>query len=290
MRAASEGGGEWISVPLREVTSRPFLSIVVPAYNEQAVIGRFIDSVRSELPTFGVTWEAVIVDDGSADETVTIVRAAAKADERIRLIEAPHRGKGAAVRQGFLAAYGQWVLMADADLSMPWNNLPRFLTAASERDPPQIVIGSREAPGAQRTGEAWSRRISGRVFNAVVRVFAVPGVRDSQCGYKMLSADAVAALAPLLTVDGFAFDVELLYLARLAGFRIREVGITCHCRQDSRVRMRAGIASVMDVMRVRMKGRTRRLHDAAATSYSETPAHPVPASSRDTHRDSSCTP
>ena len=272
------------------MTSRPFLSIVVPAYNEQAVIGRFIDSVRAELPTFSVAWEVIIVDDGSVDGTVTIVRHAAKADDRIRLVEAPHRGKGAAVRQGFVVARGDWVLMADADLSMPWDNLPRFLAVASERDAPQIVIGSREAPGAQRTGEAWSRRISGRVFNAVVRMFAVPGIRDSQCGYKMLSADAVTALTPQLTIDGFAFDVELLYLARLAGFRIREVGITCHCRQDSRVRVRAGIASMLDVMRVKMKSRARGFQDVAATSYSGPPAHPAPASSRDTHRGSSCTP
>jgi dolichyl-phosphate beta-glucosyltransferase len=99
------------------------------------------------------------------------------------------------------------------------------------------------------------RRIIGRVFNGLVRVVAVPGIRDSQCGYKLLSADAVAVLAPQLTLDGFAFDVELLYLARLAGFRIREVGITCHCRQDSRVRIRAGVLSFVDVMRVRMRAR-----------------------------------
>jgi len=97
--------------------------------------------------------------------------------------------------------------------------------------------------------------VSGRIFNALVRLFAVPGIRDSQCGYKMLSAQAVATLAPHLTIDGFAFDVELFYRARLAGFRIREVGITCHCRQDSHVRVRAGIASVLDVLRIRFKGR-----------------------------------
>ena len=237
------------------VAGRPFLSIVVPAYNEQSVIGRFIDSVRSELPPYNITWEAIVVDDGSADETVRIVRDAASVDERVHVIAAAHRGKGAAVREGFLAARGEWVLMADADLSMPWNNLQRFLTVASERNAPEIIIGSREAPGAERTGETRVRRISGRVFNALVRLFAVPGIRDSQCGYKMLSADAVAALAPHLTIDGFAFDVELLYLARLAGFAIREVGIACHCRQDSRVRVRAGIMSFLDVLRVRFQTR-----------------------------------
>ena len=262
--------------------SRPFLSIVVPAYNEQAVIGRLLASVRRDVARIGVTWEAIIVDDGSVDETVARVREAAKGDDRIRLIEAAHRGKGAAVREGFLAARGAWVLMADADLSMPWDNLSRFLDmidrgpdpstssgsprAASRGDKVRaarvdVIIGSREAPGAQRTGEAWSRRVSGRVFNALVRAFAVPGIRDSQCGYKMLSADAVAALTPHLTVDGFAFDVELLYLARLAGFRIHEVGITCHCRQDSRVRLWAGIASVVDVLRVRLKPRAVMIPD-----------------------------
>jgi glycosyltransferase involved in cell wall biosynthesis len=237
------------------VAQRPFLSIVVPAYNEEAVIGRFIASVRSDVERTGLTWESIIVDDGSSDRTRAIARDASNADGRIRLVEAPHRGKGAAVRQGLIAAHGEWVLMADADLSMPWDNLSRFLDAAAEQNGPQVIIGSREAPGAARIGESRGRRVSGRIFNALVRIFALPGIRDSQCGYKMLSAEAVTTLAPHLTIDGFAFDVELLYLARLAGFRIREVGITCHCRQDSRVRVRAGLASVFDVLRIRMKGR-----------------------------------
>lgn len=270
-----------MSVPLRRVLPRPFLSIVVPAYNEQAVIGRFIESVRTDVARHQVTWEAIVVDDGSTDGTVRIAREAAHADDRIRVVEAPHRGKGAAVREGFLAARGEWVLMADADLSMPWDNLSRFLSAIAQPDAPEIVIGSREAPGAQRTGEAWKRRISGRVFNALVRIFAVPGIRDSQCGYKMLSGQAVAALAPKLTIEGFAFDVEMLYLARRAGFRIREVGITCHCRHDSRVRVGAGIASIIDVMRVRLKNRS--------TSYTGPQGHPAPASSPDRRRGSSYT-
>jgi len=249
---------------IAEVVRPLFLSIVVPAYNEQSVIGRFIDSVRSELSRCSFEWETIIVDDGSVDETVRIVRAAMQSDERIRLLEAPHRGKGAAVRQGLLAARGEWVLMADADLSMPWDNLPRFLTIARAANAPQIIIGSREAPGAQRTGETWRRRVSGRVFNAVVRLFAVPGIRDSQCGYKMLSAQTVATLVPHLTLDGFAFDVELLYLARLAGLRIHEVGIVCHCRHDSRVRVKAGVISFLDVMRMRL--RRREPFIAAASS------------------------
>ena len=250
------------------VSERPLLSIVVPAYNEEAVIGRFIQSVHAEVSPLGVRWEILVVDDGSADATVTIVRDAARVDGRVRLLETAHRGKGAAVRQGFLASQGEWVFMADADLSMPWNNLHRFLDMAAEQPPPQVIIGSREAPGAQRTGEAWSRRFSGRVFNALVRLFAVPGIYDSQCGYKMLSAEAVTALAPHLTIDGFAFDVELLYLARLAGFEIREVGIICHCRQDSRVRVRLGVAAVVDVLRVRLNMRRAIINTGASRAGS----------------------
>lgn len=245
------------------VSERPLLSIVVPAYNEEAVIGRFIQSVRAEVSPLGLTWEILVVDDGSADATVTIVREAAQADGRVRLLETAHRGKGAAVRQGFLASRGEWVLMADADLSMPWDNLHRFLDTTADQPLPQVIIGSREAPGAQRTGEAWSRRVSGRVFNALVRLFAVPGIYDTQCGYKMLSAEAVAAIAPHLTIDGFAFDVELLYLARLAGFEIREVGIICHCRRDSRVRVRLGVAAVVDVLRVRLNARRATIGSGA---------------------------
>jgi dolichyl-phosphate beta-glucosyltransferase len=231
---------------IAEVVRPLFLSIVVPAYNEQSVIGRFIDSVRSELGRCSFDWEAIIVDDGSVDDTLQIVRAA--------------------MRQGFLAARGEWVLMADADLSMPWDNLPRFLAIATDANAPQIIIGSREAPGAQRSGETWRRRVSGRAFNAVVRLFAVPGVRDSQCGYKMLSAQAVSALAPHLTLDGFAFDVELLYLARLAGLRIREVGIVCHCRPDSRVRVKAGLISFLDVMRMRLRRRGTFIATASSST------------------------
>ena len=264
------------------VTDRPRLSIVVPAYNEEAVIGRFIESVRTDVSPLGVTWEILVVDDGSADKTAAIVRDASRADGRVQLLETAHRGKGAAVREGFLAARGEWVLMADADLSMPWDNLRRFFDVAAEDPAPQVIIASREAPGAQRTGETWKRRISGRVFNALVRLVAVPGIHDTQCGYKMLSAEAVAALAPNLTIDGFAFDVELLYLARRAGFQIREVGIICHCRQESRVRVRLGVEAVADIVRVRLNARP--------TSYSARRPLPGPASSPDRPRDSSCTP
>lgn len=231
---------------------RPHLSVVVPTYNEEQRIGAFISEIAAEATRLGVSCEVVVADDGSGDRTREIVRTVAAGDGRVRLVEAPHRGKGAAVRRGFAAARGNWIFMADADLSMPPDNLERFLDAVRRPPVPHIVIGSREASGAKRIDEPWSRHMIGRLFNLLVQAVAVPGIHDTQCGYKLLSADAVTTLTPHLTIDGFAFDVELLMLARRAGFDVREVGITWYCRRDTRVRMGRGAAAFMDVVRVRL--------------------------------------
>jgi dolichyl-phosphate beta-glucosyltransferase len=239
--------------------AHPFLSVIVPTLNEEADIEACLSRLRQELETHGTTWEIVVSDDGSTDRTRPIVEACAAADSRIRCIAAPHEGKGAAVRRGLLAATGQWRFMADADLSMPPDNLRRFLEAigVDEASRPEIVIGSREAPGAQRVGEPWTRHAIGRVFNWIVRLFAVPGIRDTQCGYKLFSARAAATIAPRLTLPGFAFDVELLHLARQSGFPVREVGIVWNCRADSRVRIGRGAAAFADVLRIRWRHRER---------------------------------
>ncbi len=240
------------------MSERPHLSIVVPAFNEEAVIGHFIESVKTEIARMEMTWEIVVADDGSQDRTGAIVREVARQDARVRLLALAHRGKGAALRDGIRAARGSWVFMADADLSMPWDNLPRFLDPATRDGGPHVVIGSREAIGAERTGDSLGRRASGRVFNAMVRLIALPGLQDTQCGYKLLSAEAATALGPHLTIDGFAFDVELLVLARLAGFHILEVGITCRSRHDSRVRVGAAVAAFFDILRVEWNSRRGR--------------------------------
>jgi dolichyl-phosphate beta-glucosyltransferase len=245
--------------------ARPLVSVVVPAFNEEASIGQCIAALGAALDRLGASWELLVVDDGSGDRTRTIVGAAAQRDGRVRLIELPHRGKGSAVRHGFQSARGEWIFMADADLSMPPDNIRRFLAAVSREPVPHIVIGSREAPGSERIGEPWTRHVIGRIFNRVAQAIAVPGIQDTQCGYKLLSADAAAALASHMTLNGFAFDVELLYLARRAGYDVREIGITWHCRTDSRVRIGRGAAAFADVVRVQLnaqRGQYARLLDA----------------------------
>jgi hypothetical protein len=150
-----------------------------------------------------------------------------------------------------LEAIGAWRFMADADLSMPPDNIGRFFAVLRESPSTDILIGSREAIGSRRIGEPWRRHAAGRLFNYLAQALGVPGIRDTQCGFKMFSAEAARALFPQTTIDGFAFDVELLFLARRSGFRIKEVGIEWHCRVDSRVSLWRGIAAFGDIVRVR---------------------------------------
>jgi glycosyltransferase involved in cell wall biosynthesis len=234
------------------------LSVVIPAYNESSRLLDTVHRCRNWLQASVPTWELIVVDDGSEDDTRAIAGEMAERDPRIRVIAAAHGGKGAAVRRGMLAARGRWCFFADADLSMDLNQLPRFFAAEGD-----VIIASREAPGARRVGEPWTRHAIGRVFNLMVRVVAVPGVHDTQCGYKMFSADAVRQLFPLVRQNGFAFDVELLYMARRAGLRIREVPITWLYRSGSQVRFRTGLAAFAHILAIRWNGLLGR-YDAGA--------------------------
>ena len=236
----------------------PGLSIVVPAFNEEGAIGGCLHELRAHLEGLDLAWEIVVVDDGSTDGTGQVVEEYAIADPRIRVVMGPRAGKGAAVRRGMLEARGVWRFMADADLAMPLDNLDRFLGPANSPSTPDIVIGSREGPGARRQGEHWLRYLVGRVFNAYVRVLVLPGIADTQCGFKLLKAEVADDLFRRVTVGGFAFDVELLVLARRAGYKIREVGIVWHGRADSRVAVSGGAVAFADVLRVRWNAWTGR--------------------------------
>jgi glycosyltransferase involved in cell wall biosynthesis len=231
----------------------PDLSIIVPAFNEESRIAALVEHVRSYLASTSLSWELVVVDDGSSDRTATMVEAAAVSDARIRGICAGHRGKGAAIRRGMLETRGSIRFMADADLAVSIDQLPHFL-AMIHGGQADIVIGSREVAGASRVGETRGRRVLGRLFNVAVQLIALPGIRDTQCGFKMLRAEAAGAVMPHLRIDGFAFDVEMLFVARRAGLRVREVGVQCVYEPGTRVSARGGGAAFLDVLRVRVNG------------------------------------
>jgi dolichyl-phosphate beta-glucosyltransferase len=230
---------------------------VIPAYNESARLLDTLQRCSARLDALVPSWEILVVDDGSVDDTRQIVERVTERDARVRLIAAPHGGKGAAVRRGMLEARGRWRFFADADLSVDLDQLPRFLAAGSD-----VTIASREAPGARRVAEPSSRHLIGRIFNLLVRTIAVPDIHDTQCGYKLFSARAARHLFPAGRLNGFAFDVELLYLAQRAGFSIREVPVTWHYRPGSQVRVRTGVLAFLQVLAIRWNGLLGR-YDAA---------------------------
>ncbi len=171
-------------------------------------------------------------------------------EERVVLQREPHRGKGGAVKAGMLASPAEYRFLCDADFSMPVDEVSRFLPPYLEGV--DIAIGTREGPGAVRVGEPESRHVMGRVFNTVIQTLLLPGVADSQCGFKCFSAKAVDELFDRVTIDGFAFDVEVLFLARKAGYRIVDVPITWHYMDASKVSpVRDTIGMVNEVLRIR---------------------------------------
>jgi dolichyl-phosphate beta-glucosyltransferase len=227
----------------------PALSVVVPAFNEAARIFRTINDIQEEMGRLEGDAELIVVDDGSVDETAAIVADIARSDARVKLVRAAHAGKGATVRRGMLEARGTWRFLADADLSMPISELKRFLDAAAQDG--DVIVGSREARGARRVGEPWSRHVIGRVFNWAVKLLVFRGIDDTQCGFKLFSARAAQVLFPLQQLDGFGFDVEILFLARRAGLVIREIPITWVYRQESKVNVMSGGRAFVDLLAVR---------------------------------------
>ena len=224
----------------------PHLSVIIPAYNESQRLQGTLERCQVRLDACVPSWEIIVADDGSEDDTRAIAEGVSAVEPRVRVLAAEHGGKGAAVRRGMLAARGRWRFFADADLSMDLDQLPHFLAQHAD-----IMIASREAPGARRIGEPSSRHVIGRLFNLIVRLVALPGIHDTQCGYKLFSAAAVQQLFPAARVNGFAFDVELLYLARRAGFRIVEVPVTWSYRQGSRMRLGTGLMAFAQILQIR---------------------------------------
>ncbi|HEY6177310.1 MAG TPA: dolichyl-phosphate beta-glucosyltransferase [Kofleriaceae bacterium] len=219
-------------------TPVPFvdLSIVVPAYNEEHRIAPTLARLSAHLASQAMSWEIVVVDDGSRDATCAVVEAAMARIANLRLVrQTPNRGKGAAVRLGMLEARGQIRVMSDADGSMPPEQLPRLLAPilACTAD---IAIGSRYAEGARSNiKQPWYRIAWSRLANLVIQRSLVPGVRDTQCGFKAFTAEAARALFGVGRIDGWAFDLEILALARRTGFAIAEVGVEWTDDRRSRV-------------------------------------------------------
>ena len=238
-----------------------YLSVILPAYNEKKNLKRgALDEVYSYLKDFKENWELIISDDGSSDGSTADLEKFAKKDKRIKLIKNPHRGKGPTVTAGVLAASGEWRLFADFDQSTPLKEVEKLLKYTSDYD---IIFGSREIIGAKRDEEPFYRHLMGRGFNFLVQILAVPGMLDTQCGFKLFSKQAAETLFPKLYVyaprgergDAFtgAFDVELLYLAKKYGFRMREVAIKWQHYQTDRVNpIKDSLLMFLDILKIKI--------------------------------------
>ena len=232
----------------------PHLSVVIPAYNEEARISRTIREILAYLKAQVYEWEIVVADDGSSDATARLVAEASDSDPRVRVLPLEHKGKGWAVKNGMLAASGDFRLLSDADLSVPIAQVERLLPPQAEGV--DVAVGSREAPGAARYGEPGRRHFMGRVFNAVTSRLAATGLHDTQCGFKCFRADAAHRLFASATLDGFSFDVEVLYLARRSGLTVAEIGVDWHYREHSKVRpLRDALSMTLDLLRIRWRHR-----------------------------------
>jgi glycosyltransferase involved in cell wall biosynthesis len=229
----------------------PSLSIVVPAFNEASRIGRTLADLRAHLANALFAWEIRVVDDGSTDETGTIVARVSAEDARVVLQREPHKGKGAAVRAGMLAASMDRRFLCDADLSMPLHELGRFLELVPDQC--DIAIGSREGAGARRVGEPGHRHVMGRGFNYLVRAVLGFDIADTQCGFKLFSGAAADAVFRQVTIEGWAFDIEALFIATRLDLRVRELPIEWHYRDESRVSpVRDAVLMARDVLRIRI--------------------------------------
>lgn len=240
--------------------TKPFLSIVIPAHNEAQRLPPSLDKIDAFLTSQTFTYEVLVVENGSSDDTLAVAESFRAQMPYLKVIREEQRGKGLAVRRGMLEATGEYRFFCDADLSMPIEQVLRFLPP--ELESPEVVIGSREVPGAKRIDEPGYRHLIGRVFNTMVRWMVLPGLQDTQCGFKCFRGDIAEKVFPLQTLTGMSFDAEILFIARKLGYTIREVPIDWTFDADSRVRLvQDSMRMAFDLVEIRMKS-ARGSYDA----------------------------
>jgi len=215
----------------------PGLSVVVPAFNEAARLPRTLTEMLGFLAPSGRDFEILVVDDGSADDTAGVIEEFAAIDARVRLIRFDrNHGKGFAVKAGVAQARGDQVLYADADGSTPFGEIAKLERALAEGA--EIAMGTRAARReAQQVRARWYRKFIGGIFNGLVAMLVIKGHSDTQCGFKLLRAPVANSLFPRLRLDGFAFDVELLAIARQDGVAVREVAIDWAHQPGSKINL-----------------------------------------------------
>ncbi len=244
------------------IDTPPLLSIIIPAYNEASRLPTSLEQVDRFVAAQLYAIEVIIVNNNSRDATPHIAQEFAAAHSYARVLHQPRQGKGAAVQMGMLEGQGEYLFICDADFSMPVEEISKFMPPAA--DSYDVAIASREAPGARRVDEPQYRHLMGRVFNLIVRLLAIPGIQDTQCGFKVFRREVARDVFALQTIDGWGFDVEVLFIALQHGCKLIEVPITWYYRPQSRISpLKDSINMVLEVLKVRRNG-WRGLYDRKA--------------------------
>lgn len=239
-------------MPSRNAHTNPFLSVVIPAYNEASCLGGNLDGIVRFLDAKRWAYEVLIVDDGSTDRTAEVV--SDRLGPAVRLLgHDTNLGKGAAVRTGVEATTGTWVLITDADLSTPIEEVERLFAATTGNHGADVVFGSRALPDSRvEQHQPFPRELLGKLFNRLIRGLRLTSLRDTQCGFKLVRGDVGRALFRDLQTQGYAFDVELQWKAARAGYQVREVGVLWRDSNHSAVQpWTDGLRMVRDCMRIR---------------------------------------
>jgi dolichyl-phosphate beta-glucosyltransferase len=237
-----------------EAASTPELSIVIPCYNEEQRLPRTIEQIERYLRGSGISYELILVDDGSSDGTRRIMDEAAERNHALRLEALPqNRGKGRALAEGVAAARGTEILVTDADLSTPIEELDKL--RAELRKGAGVAIASRALKGSRvEVSQPIYRVLMGKAFNLLVQAVLLPGIWDTQCGFKLFSADVAHDAFARLTTDGFGYDPEVLYRAKKRGVRIAEVPVVWRNSAPTKVSpIKSSLDMFKHVVRIRFR-------------------------------------
>jgi len=233
-----------------------FLSIIIPAHNEESILSSSLEKIIQFLNKQKLQSEVIVVVNDSTDKTLEVAMGFSRRCAAIKVVPEELPGKGRAVRKGMLTARGAYRFFADADLSMPIEEIIRFFPPAVNAP---VVIASREAPGAVRYGEPFRRHLSSRVFNILIRLLVLPGMQDTQCGFKMFKADAAEDIFSRQTLAGWSFDVELLCIAGLRGYQVKEVPVSWYYNPKSKISiLREFWRMFLDILKIRRNKRQGR--------------------------------
>jgi dolichyl-phosphate beta-glucosyltransferase len=237
-----------------------FLSVIIPAHNEEHRLPDTLEQVFRFLAGQAFTSEVIVVENGSGDRTFEVAQGFARQHKSFRVVQS-ERGKGAAVKRGMLEAQGEYRFMCDADLSMPVDEITKFIPPALKGF--DIAIASREAKGAVRYNEPAYRHLGGRGINFIIQTLILPGLNDTQCGFKCFRTDVAKDVFSRQTLQGWSFDIELLYLARKRGYRIEEVPIHWYHHPETKVSaVRDAMRMIQDIFRIHANARRGLYKDA----------------------------